>query len=87
MNLDQTEDADIERFSVELETAYRSLPQPKHLVILLLTYDRNARLTVTEGISAALPKIVDRLTSASTGLTRFEYADMGVRRVAVSSEK
>lgn len=56
---------------------YRSLPQPKHLVILMLTYDRGARLTVTvtEGISA-LPKIVDRLTGASTGLTRFEYADL-----------
>ncbi len=87
VNLNQAEDADIERFSVELETAYRSLPQPKHLVILMLTYDRDARLTVTEGISAALPKIVDRLTGASTGLTRFEYADMGVRRVAVSQEK
>lgn len=87
VNLNQAEDADIERFSVELETAYRSLPQPKHLVILLLTYDRDARLTVTEGISASLPEIVDRLTGASTGLTRFEYADMGVRRVVFSTEK
>jgi hypothetical protein len=87
VNLNQAEDADIERFSVELETAYRSLPQPKHLVILLLTYDRNSRLTVTEGISAALPKIVDRLTGASTGLTRFEYADMGVRRFSLPSDK
>jgi hypothetical protein len=87
VNLSGSEDADIERFSVELETAYRSLPQPKHLVILMLTYDRGARLTVTEGISAALPKIVDRLTNASTGLTRFEYADLGVRRVPVTGEK
>ena len=87
VNLSGTEDADIERFAVELETVYRSLPQPKHLVILMLTYDRGARLTVTEGISAALPKIVDRLTGASTGLTRFEYADLGVRRVPVTGEK
>ena len=87
VNLSGTEDADIERFAVELETVYRSLPQPKHLVILMLTYDRGARLTVTEGISAALPKIVDRLTGASTGLTRFEYADLGVRRVLVTGEK
>ena len=86
VNLDATDDADIERFSVELENAYRSLPQPKHLVILMLTYDRNARLTVTEGVSAALPKIVDRLTNASTGLTRFEYADMGIRRLALDSK-
>lgn len=87
VNLNSTEDADIERFAVELETAYRSLPQPKHLVILMLTYDRGARLTVTEGISAALPKIVDRLTGASTGLTRFEYADMGIRRVPVTGDQ
>jgi hypothetical protein len=87
VNLSGSEDADIERFAVELETVYRSLPQPKHLVILMLTYDRGARLTVTEGISAALPKIVDRLTGASTGLTRFEYADLGVRRVPVTGEK
>lgn len=82
-----TEDAQIKRFSEELETAYRSLPQPKHLVILELTYDRNSRLTVTEGIAAALPKIFDQMNSASNGLTRFEYADMGVRRVTVSNEK
>lgn len=87
VNLNGSEDADIERFSVELETAYRSLPQPKHLVILMLTYDRGARLTVTEGISAALPKIVDRLTGASTGLTRFEYADLGIRRIPVTGDK
>ena len=87
VNLDQFEDPDIERFSVELENAYRSLPQPKHLVILMVTYDHHSRKIVTERITAALPKIVDRLTGASTGLTRFEYADMGVRRVAVSEEK
>ena len=80
-------DADIEQFSEELETAYRSLPQPKHLVILQLTYARNARLTVTEGVAGALPKVFDRMNSASGGLTRFEYADMGVRRVALPNEK
>ena len=86
VNLDQFDDPDIERFSVELENTYRSLPQPKHLVILMVTYDHHSRRIVTEGISAALPKIVDRLTEASTGLTRFEYADMGVRRVPFSND-
>ena len=37
VNLNEAEDADIERFSEELETDYRSLPQPKHLVILMRT--------------------------------------------------
>lgn len=81
VNLDEAEDAEIERFSVELEATYRSLPQPKHLVILMLSYDRGARLTVTSGVANALPQMVDRLNTASSGLTRFEYADMGLRRV------
>ena len=87
VNLNSADDADIERFSVELETVYRSLPQPKHLVILILTYDRGARLTVTEGISGSLPSIIDRLTEASSGLTRFEYADMGIRRIPFTDDK
>lgn len=80
VNLNEAEDAEIERFSVELEAIYRSLPQPKHLVILMLSYDRGARLTVTTGVTKALPQMVDRLNLASSGLTRFEYADMGLRR-------
>lgn len=83
VNLNDAEDAEIERFGVELEAIYRSLPQPKHLVILMLSYDRDARLTVTTGVTKALPQMVNRLNTASSGLTRFEYADMGLRRVAV----
>lgn len=82
----ESQDAHIDRFSEELETAYRSLPQPKHLVILQLTYDRNTLLTLTEGIADALPKVFDRMNSASGGVTRFEYADMGVRRVSPTPE-
>lgn len=86
VNLDAAEDADIERFSVELETVYRGLPQPKHLVILLFSYDRNTRLTVTEGITAALPSMIDRLNRASSGLTRFEFADQGIRRFSLPDD-
>ncbi len=80
VDLDQADDPEIEKFSVELETIYRDLPQPKHLVILLFSYHRDARLTVTIGVEKSLPKIVDRLTKASAGLTRFEYGAMGIRQ-------
>ena len=83
VNLNDDQDAEIERFSVELEGIYRSLPQPKHLVILMLSYDRDTRISVRNGVVKTLPQMVDRLNAASSGLTRFEYADMGLRRVAL----
>jgi len=79
INLSEDQDAEIQRFGQELVTIYRALPQPKSLVIILLTYDRGTRLTVSEGVGAALPKIVDTMRQASGGLTRFEFADLGVR--------
>ncbi|RLS54767.1 MAG: hypothetical protein DWH91_11035 [Planctomycetota bacterium] len=79
VNLSDAQDAEIEEFANALETTYRGLPQPKYLVIVLFSFDRAARLTVTEGIGKALPRIVDRLTKASVGLTRFEYAELGMR--------
>lgn len=79
INLSEGEDADIRRFADELVAIYRTLPQPKSLVIILLTYDRGTRLTVSEGVAAALPKVVDTMRQASGGLTRFEFADLGVR--------
>lgn len=81
VNLNEAQDAQLERFGEELESIYRSLPQPKHLVIVLLSYDRGTRLTVAQGVSRSLPQIMDRLNTASSGLTRFEYADMGLRHV------
>ena len=79
INLSEAQDADIRRFDDELVAVYRALPQPKSLVIILLTYDRRTRLMVSDGVVAALPRIVDRMRQASGGLTRFEFADLGVR--------
>ena len=79
INLSEAEDADIRRFQDELVSVYRTLPQPKSLVIILLTYDRRTRLMVSDGVAAALPAVVDRMRQASGGLTRFEFADLGVR--------
>lgn len=58
---------------------YKSLPQPKGLVIVLLTYDRASERRVTRQVQEALPRIVDRMREDSGGRARFEYADLGVQ--------
>jgi hypothetical protein len=58
---------------------YKSLPQPKGLVILLLTYDRASERRVTRPVQEMLPRIVDRMREDSGGRARFEYADLGVQ--------
>ncbi len=72
INLSDNEAVEIERFGDELVTLYRGLPQPKSLVIILLTYDRQTRLAVTEAVAGALPGVVDKMRQAGGGLTRFE---------------
>jgi hypothetical protein len=50
----------------------------------MLSYDRDTRISVRNGVVKTLPQMVDRLNAASSGLTRFEFADMGLRRVALA---
>ncbi|WP_437229868.1 hypothetical protein SH661x_001664 [Planctomicrobium sp. SH661] len=73
------EDVDVERFVSEVYAWYRSLPQPKSLVVILLTYDRASRISVMESIRKALPILVSRMQSDHAGQVRFEYADLGFR--------
>jgi hypothetical protein len=72
-------DPDIPRFENEFFEVYRALPDSKSLVVILLTYDRQARLIVTEAVGKALPQITRRLTDDARGQIRFEYADLGIR--------
>ncbi len=67
------------RFEDEFFDVYKSLPQPKGLVIILLTYDRESLVSTTEYVARALQRLVDRMREDSGGRTRFEYADLGVR--------
>jgi hypothetical protein len=79
VNLADDQTAEIERFREEFVKVFRTLPEPKSLVVIVLTYDRAARLAVTESVSAELPRIVDALRQASGGTTRFESADLGIK--------
>ena len=79
LHLNDQGDPDIGRFEEEFFQLYKSLPEPKSLVILLLTYDRETRLIVTEALADALPRITRRLADDARGNIRFEYADLGIR--------
>ncbi len=72
-------DVAVEQLVSELVVWYRALPQPKSLVVILLTYDRASRIYVTEAVRLALPAVVSRMQADSAGRTRFEYADLGFR--------
>jgi hypothetical protein len=58
---------------------YRTLPQAKSLVVILLTYDRDARIYLTEAIRLVLPVWAARMQADAAGRSRFEYADLGFR--------
>jgi hypothetical protein len=66
-------------FEAEFFQRYKSLPQTKGLVIILLTYDRASQRQFVQEVRTALPRLVDRMREDSSGNARFEYADLGVR--------
>ncbi|QDU36377.1 hypothetical protein Mal4_06620 [Maioricimonas rarisocia] len=68
-----------EQFEDHVFGLYKSLPQPKGLVIILYTYDRDTRVSITETIGQALQDLVGRMREDSGNRTRFEYADLGIR--------
>ncbi len=67
------------QFEAEFFERYKSLPQTKGLVIILLTYDRGSQRQFVQEVRLALPRLVDRMREDSSNRTRFEYADLGVR--------
>ncbi|REJ89261.1 MAG: hypothetical protein DWQ34_20195 [Planctomycetota bacterium] len=67
------------QFEARFFDRYKSLPQPKGLVIILLTYDERARLRYVDAVRQALPSLVERMRADSSGRARFEYADVGIR--------
>jgi len=78
LNLKDDGDPDMERFENEFVELARGLPDPKSLVVVLLSYDRGTRLIVTEALDKTMLKITRRLAMETVGV-RFEYADLGIR--------
>lgn len=67
-----------EQFSDELFKLYKSFPQTKSVVLILVSYGDSRfaeRLAVVKG----LPVVAERMRADSNGATRFEYAVLGYR--------
>ncbi len=78
LNIRDDGDPDLARFETDFLELARGLPDPKSLVVILLTYDRGSRLIVTEALHQAMPEITRKLARQMTAV-RFEYADLGIR--------
>jgi len=65
-----------EEFADNLYAAYKSLPQPKSLVVIMLSWG-DARADVREACIKALPVVTERMRINAGGFIRFEYAILG----------
>ncbi len=68
--------ADTQEFETRLYEIYKSLPQSKSLVVILLSYG-DARADQREAAIEALPRVTERMREDSIGRARFEYAILG----------
>jgi hypothetical protein len=65
-----------EEFANELYERYKTLPQPKSLVIILLSYG-DVKASIYEAAVDGLPVVAERMRTDQSGRSRFEYAVLG----------
>ncbi|MGD9855251.1 MAG: hypothetical protein AB7U20_09910 [Planctomycetaceae bacterium] len=65
-----------EEFSDKLYAEYKSLPQPKSLVVIMLSYG-DTRGEIRDAAERGLPIVTERMRRNSAGFIRFEYAILG----------
>ena len=75
-----------DEFVRKLFAAYKTLPQPKGLVILLVSFDRAARAGVYQPVLDGLGEAVRRLATDQGGRTQFEFAVLGAAPEPAASE-
>ena len=63
-------------FSSKVFQQFRSLPQPKGIVLIILSYG-DAKAGIRQIAKDALPELTDRMQQSSSGRSRFEYAILG----------
>ncbi|MBL4885132.1 MAG: hypothetical protein JKY95_11435 [Planctomycetaceae bacterium] len=76
----------IEDFQRQLFETYKSLPQTKGLVIILVSYEEVAR-SLRESLLLSLPEATNRMREDADGRTRFEYAVIGYLPKTVKEPK
>ena len=72
------------QFQRELFENYKSLPQPKSLVILLLSYG-DVKASVYQAAIDGLPKAADQMREDQSGRSRFEYAILGFNPTPIAT--
>ncbi len=72
----QGQDARTNEFEEALFAAYKQLPQPKELVVILVSYSPEAVAGVYQPMIDATPRAVERMRSDDS-TTRFEYTVLG----------
>ncbi|QDT44756.1 hypothetical protein Pan241w_48720 [Gimesia alba] len=65
-----------EEFVDRVYSFYKTVPQPKSLVIILFSYG-DAKASVRFAATQGLPLVAERMRADSSGRTRYEYAVMG----------
>jgi myosin heavy subunit len=63
-------------FAIKMFARYKALPQPKSLVIILLSHG-NLSLERYDSVTIGLTMATERMRTDSNGRTRFEYANLG----------
>lgn len=63
-------------FATKMFERYKALPQPKSLVIVLLSHG-NLSLAQYDSVTIGLTRATERMRADSSGRTRFEYANLG----------
>lgn len=66
------------QFSDELFKLYKSFPQTKSIVLILVSYG-DSRLVHRAAVIKGLPMVAERMRADSNGTARFEYAVLGYR--------
>jgi hypothetical protein len=75
---DRSAALDAPHFERELFELMKSLPQPKGLVLVLLTYDGGLRNNVVDPARDGVRNVLDRMRADSAGRSQFEFADLGI---------
>lgn len=66
-----------DEFVTQMRAAYSQIPQPKGLVVMLVSFSPRAIAGNYQPVLDAMPDVIDWLNKDSGGRTRFEYAVIG----------
>lgn len=74
------------QFQRELFENYKSLPQPKSLVILLLSYG-DVKASIYQAAIDGLPRAAEQMRTDQSGRSRFEYAILGFNPTPIATPR